>query len=79
MSNTTTMRWFGCLKQAIQLPRRTLRTAVLTLGATALRLGEAAHAQSTVGKTRHPSYWYTVCWVLTRCSASTLSTAFPAP
>ena len=54
MSNTTSTRWFGCLQQAIQLPRRTLRTAVLTLGATALRLGEAAHAQSTVGKTRYP-------------------------
>ena len=54
MSNTTTTRWFTRLKQAIQLPRHTLRMAVLALGATALLLGGAAHAQSTVGKTRYP-------------------------
>jgi len=60
MSNTTTMYppgrapWLTRLKQAVRLPRRALRTAVLAIGATALMLGGAAHAQSTVGKTRYP-------------------------
>ena len=53
MSNTTTS-WFSRLKQVLKLPRRILRMAVLALVATALLLGGAAHAQSTVGKTRYP-------------------------
>ena len=54
MSNMTKISWFSRLKQAVTLPRRTLRTTVLTLGAAALLLGGLAHAQSTVGKTRYP-------------------------
>lgn len=60
MSNTTKKGrpglalWLTRLKQAVRLPRCALRTAVLALGATALLLGGAAHAQSTAGKTRYP-------------------------
>ena len=54
MSNAKTTSWFSRLKRVVSLPRRTLRTAVLVLGATALLLGGAAHAQSTTGKTRYP-------------------------
>jgi triacylglycerol lipase len=60
MSNSKTTgllakpHWFSRLTQACRLPRRALRTAVLVLGATALMVGGAAHAQSTVGKTRYP-------------------------
>ena len=54
MSNSTKTSWFSRLKQAVGLPRCTLRTAVLALGATAVLLGGVAHAQSTVGKTRYP-------------------------
>ena len=54
MSNSTTTSCFSRLKRAVALLRRTLRTAALALGATAVLLGGVAHAQSTVGKTRYP-------------------------
>jgi triacylglycerol lipase len=54
MSNSTTTSCFSRLKRAVALLRRTLRTAALALGATAVLLGGVAHAQSAVGKTRYP-------------------------